>query len=177
MIYLRRTPKVVPVRYTEVIEESGLVVSEKHSVALYTCRSGAKQGPAGPPGSSVLDTIIASAGPEYTAMQVDLVQPATHFRQPFESSLLFARCSLSVPSEGLPVIIDLHMNGLSIFDPTRLLQIDAGSLTSVGSVLPPIYTVTAIPDDAAWQVYIVQVGNIVAGSGPKVAITGNKVVA
>lgn len=175
-VFLRPQPSAAPVDYIREQRKSGMVMMASRNLAIYTCKEGANVGPQGPPGSSDLDTIIASAGPEYTAMQVDLVQPATHFRQPFPSTLSFARCSLSVPSEGLPIIIDLHMNGVSIFDPTRMLQIDAGSKTSVGSALPPIYNITAIPDDAEWQVYIVQVGNIVAGAGPKVAITGYKVV-
>ena len=184
MIYLRPNPASKPVRYTEVIEKSGLVVSEKHSIALYTCASGAKQGATGATGAPgadgapyLYDTIIASASDEYSPLEVDLITPATHFRSPFPMNIAFIRVSLSIAPTGADVIIDIHMNGASMFTAGNLLHIDIGSKTSVGSVSPPIYAITSIPDDAEYTVFITQVGATITGSGVKVAVTGTKVVA
>ena len=178
MIYLRPTPKVVPVRYTEIVEKSGLVVSEKHSVALYTCSSGAKQGPAGPtgaPGAPYLyDTIIASCSDEYSPLEVDLVNPATTFRAPFAINIAQVRISLTTANTGTDVIVDLKMNGTTIF--STLLHIDSGDKTSVGSATPAVLSVTAVPDDAEFLVYITQIGATIAGTGLKIAVTGTKVV-
>lgn len=184
MIYLRPTPDSKPVTYTERVEKAGLVLSEKHSIAMYTCKTGPRQGPVGPTGPAgedgapyLYDTIIASASDEYSPLEVDLVTPATHFRSPFPMNVAFIRVSLSVAPTGGDVIVDIHLNGASMFTPGNLLHIDAGSKTSVGSVSPPIYAITSIPDDAEYTVFITQVGATFAGSGAKVAVTGTKVVA
>lgn len=177
MIYLRPTPSSKPVLYTETIEKAGLVVSGKHSIALYTCKSGAKQGPpgdTGDPGEPYLwDTIIASASDEYAPLLVDLVQPATHFRAPFPITIQYVRVSLSTPPEGSDVIVDVHMDGTTIF--STPIHIDPNTKTSVGSVTPSVLITSAVPDDAEFTVFITQVGVTVAGSGAKVAITGKKV--
>ena len=179
MIYLRPTPSSKPVGYAETIEKAGLVVSGKHSIALYTCKAGAKQGPEGPPGTPgapyLFDTIIASASGEYDPLQVDLVTPATHFRAPFPINVSFVRVSLSIAPTGSDVIIDVHMNGFTMF--STPIHIDIGSKTSVGSATPAVLIITAVPDDAEFTVFITQAGATVAGSGAKVAVTGTKVVA
>lgn len=177
MIYLRPTPSSRPVKYTESIEKAGLVVSGKHSIALYTCKSGAKQGFPGPPGDPgepyLWDTVIASASDEYAPLQVDLVTPATHFRAPFPITIQYVRVSLSTAPEGSDVIVDVHMNGVSIF--STLIHIDPNTKTSVGSITPSVLVTSAVPDDAEFTVFITQTGITVAGSGAKVAITGKKV--
>jgi len=179
MIYLRRNYKSVPVKYVTAIEEAGLVVSGKHAIALYTCKSGPNRGETGPQGPAgapyLYDTIIASASPEYAALSVDLVTPATHFRAPFAINISYVRVSLSVAPTGAPVIVDVFMNGVTIF--STPIQIDIGSKTSVGSAVPAVLSVTEVPDDAEFTVFITQVGSAVTGSGVKVALTGTKVVA
>jgi hypothetical protein len=179
VIYLRPTPSSKPVKYTETIEKAGLVVSAKHSIALYTCKAGAKQGPAGEtgePGEPYLwDTIIASASSEYDDLEVDLIQAATHFRAPFPITIEYIRVSLSVAPIGSDVIVDVHMNGFTLF--STPIHIDPGMKSSVGSATPAVLLVpnTPVPDDAEFTVFITQVGITTTGSGVKVAITGKKV--
>ena len=73
---------------------------------------------------------------------------------------------------GGDVVIDITMNGVSIFTPGNLLHIDEGMKTSVGSASPPVYAITSVPDDAEFLAYIVGVGAATAGAGPKVSLTG-----
>jgi hypothetical protein len=85
----------------------------------------------------------------------------------------YVRISLTNAPIGLALIVDVTMNGTTLF--STLVQIDAGSLTSVGSSVPAVLAITSIPDDAEYLVYITQVGSSYAGSGLKVAVTGIKV--
>jgi len=173
MIYLRQTPQTVPVRYEEHVQLGGLMVSQKHALAIITHGTGAR-GSTGPAGEPYLwDTVIASASDEYSALAVDLVQPATHFRAPFPVTAQYIRASLSIAPTGAPVIIDVYMNGLPML--SSPIQIDIDSKTSVGSVAPSVLAIVDVPDDAEFTVYITQVGSIVTGSGVKVAVTGKKV--
>jgi hypothetical protein len=64
------------------------------------------------------------------------------------------------------------MNGTTMF--STPLQIDAGTKTTVGSAVPAVLSITDVPDDAEFLVYITQVGSTYAGSGLKVAVTGIK---
>jgi hypothetical protein len=176
MIYLRQTPKTVPVRYQDNPMIGGLLVSQKHALAIITQGTGPRgpTGPAGLDGEPYLwDTTIASASDEYSALAVDLVQPATHFRAPFPITAQYIRASLSIAPTGSPVIIDVYMNGQPML--STPIQIDIGSRTSVGSAIPSVLAISNIPDDAEFTVFIVQAGSIVSGSGVKVAITGKKV--
>jgi hypothetical protein len=156
-----------------------MVIMPQQNLAIYTCKTGAKQGPAGPtgePGTPYMqDTIICQAAPEYAPLVVDLVTPATHFRAPYPLEIGYVRCSLAIAPVGADVIIDITMNGSSIFTPGNLLHIDAGSKTSVGSVTPPEYAIVSVPDDAEFLVWITQVGSSLAGAGPKISVTGTKV--
>jgi hypothetical protein len=176
MIYLRPTPKTQPITYAEGVSYGGLVVSLKHAIAIYTHGTGSR-GPTGPSGEDgepyYWDTTIASASPEYTPLVVDLVTPATHFRAPFPITAQYVRVSLSIAPTGTPVLIDVHMNGLTMF--SSIVQIDIGSKTSVGSIAPSVLSVVDIPDDAEFTVFIVQRGSAISGSGVKVAVTGKKV--
>jgi len=178
MIYLRRNESSTLIDYASSIEKAGLMLDRTRSIAIYTCKSSGLQGPqgeAGEPGAPYLyDTIIASASPEYSALSVDLVTPATHFRAPFAINIAYVRVSLSVAPTGAPVIVDVFMNGMTIF--STPIQIDIGSKTSVGSAVPAVLLVTEVPDDAEFTVFITQVGSAVTGAGVKVALTGTKVV-
>jgi hypothetical protein len=180
VIYLRPNPKNKQVHYMDSIEHSGLMVHAQHSIAIYTHKGSPNQGPQGIPGDPGIpgepylwDTVIASASDEYDPLEVNRVEPATHFRAPYPITAQYVRASLSVPPTGTPVIIDVHMNGLSMF--STLIQIDVGMKTSVGSAIPSVLSITAIPDDAEFTVFITQIGATTTGSGVKVAVTGKKV--
>lgn len=179
VVYLRPAPKSRPIRYIEGIEEAGLVVDQFHSIAMYTSRSVPSVGPQGPPGedmNSKYDTIIASASDEATPLSTG--GPKTTFRCPYPLDLGvvgsegYIRASLTNAPLGADMIIDVTMNGASMF--STQLTIDDGKKTSVGSVSPEAYAITDIPDDAEFLVYITQVGSTYAGSGLKVALTGIK---
>jgi hypothetical protein len=176
MVYLRPDSAGLPVDYTRSIEKGGLITLPQRYLAMYTMGAG----PQGPPGAdgadynSWYDTIIASCSDEVTPITVDLVTPKTTFRAPYPLDLTtgYVRASLTTAPTGTAMIIDVKMNGTSLF--SSLLQIDAGSKTSVGSAAPAVLSTVAIPDDAEFTVFITQVGSVIAGMGLKVAVTGIK---
>lgn len=176
VVYLRPSPQSRPVRYIESIEEAGLVLDQEHALAMYTSRSVPSVGPQGPPGedeNSKYDTIIASASDEFTPISVG--GPKTTFRSPYAMDLSsgYIRISLTAAPTGAVFIVDVTMNGSTMF--TTLVQIDIGMKTSVGSAVPAVLAITDIPDDAEYLVYVTQVGSILTGTGLKVAVTGMKV--
>lgn len=176
-VYLRPAPPTRPIRYIESIERAGLVTDLKHGIAMYTSRSVPNVGPQGPPGHG-FDTIIASCSDENTPINVG--GPKTTFRCPYALDMTngFVRASLTNAPIGAQMIIDITMNGTSMFSTN--IYIDAGSRTSVGSTpqsvisIPLIGGLPIIPDDAEFLVYVDQVGSTFAGSGLKVAVTGEK---
>lgn len=123
----------------------------------------------------IFDTIIASASDEETPLTVG--GPKTTFRAPYGLNLEngYVRISLTNAPAGSALIVRLTVNGVDLF--TTNVQIDAGSRTSVGSVVPAVIDpeMMIIPDDAEFLVYITQVGSTYAGSGLKVAVTGVKI--
>jgi hypothetical protein len=174
-IYLVPAPKSRPIRYLEGIEEAGLMLDAKHAIAMYTSRSVPNVGPQGPPGedlNSWYDTIIASASDEITPITVG--GPKTTFRSPYPMDLAtgYIRISLTTAPTGAAFIVDVTMNGTSMF--STPIQIDIGMKTSVGSAIPAVLAITTIPDDAEYLVYVTQVGSTFAGTGLKVAVTGIK---
>ena len=180
VIYLRPAPKSREVRYIEGIEEAGIIVDHSHAIAMYTARSAPNVGPQGPPGedhNSKYDTIIASCSDEYTPLTTG--GPKTTFRAPYAMDLGvvgsegYVRCSLTTAPTGAPMIIDLLMNGVSLF--STQMYIDAGEKTSVTASIQSVLTITDIPDDAEFLPYVTQVGSSTAGTGLKVAVTGIKV--
>lgn len=175
-VFLRPQPAATPVDYLKSLEKQGLIVMPQRNLALYTCSTG--QGPKGDKGDQgepyLYDTIISSASTEYGPLSVDLSTPATHFRAPYPLNIVYVRASLSIAATGADLILDIKMNGASIFTPGNLLTIDAGSKTSVGSASPPAYAITAVPDDAEFTVFVTQVGSTLTGAGIKVSITGTK---
>ena len=92
-------------------------------------------------------------------------------------TLGYVRISLGTAPEGAAFIVDLHMNGVSMFD--TKVQIDPGMETSVGSATPAVIkpSMLYVPDDAKYEVFVNQIGSTVAGAGLKIAITGIKVEA
>ena len=181
MIYLRPAPSNRPVKYIESIEKAGLVVAAKEAIAIYTSKSTPNQGPQGPQGpqgepgvdqNSWFDTIIAAASDEVTS--IDTGGPKTTFRSPYPLDLTtgHVRCSLTTGPVGAAFIVDLHMNGTTIF--STPMSIDDGEDTSVTSSVPAVLQTTYVPDDAKFEVYVTQVGVAVPGAGLKVAVTGIK---
>jgi len=168
-IYLRPGPKSRPVKYLESIENSGMIIDGKHSIAMYTSRAGAIAGPAGPAG---FDTIIASCSDEMTP--ITLGGPKTTFRAPyaFDMSNGYVRISFTTAPVGGEFIFDLHMNGVSMF--STLVTCDSGELTSFTAAVPSVIDIPGnlVPEDAEFRAYVNQVGSSVAGTGLKVAVTG-----
>lgn len=177
MVYLRPAPDTRPVKTIESIEQAGMVIDHAHAIAMYTSRSVPNVGPQGPPGHG-FDTIIASCSDELTPIPVG--GPKTTFRAPYALDMTngFVRASLTTAPDGAAMIIDITMNGVSMF--STPITIDAGSRTSVGSTpqsvisIPLIGGLPIVPDDAEFLVYVTQVGSTFAGSGLKVAVTGEK---
>lgn len=176
-IYLRPLPdtRSRPVSYEKAIAQQGIILDQKHAIAMYTSRAGMAVGPPGPM-PDVYDTIIASCSDENTPISTG--GPKTTFRAPYAFDMTngYVRASLTTACTGAAMIIDIHMNGTSIFSGNKLV-IDDSSRTSVGSLTTPGYNFpgNAIPDDAEFLVYVDQVGSTVAGTGLKVALTGLKV--
>lgn len=176
-VFLRPTAGARPVRYLESIEKSGIITDLKHGIAMYTSRSVPNVGPQGPPGHG-FDTIIASCSDEFTPIPVG--GPKTTFRAPYPLDMTngFVRASLTIAPVGASMIIDITMNGVSMF--STPIHIEAGSRTSVGAAIQSVISIPLIgglpivPDDAEFLVYVTQVGSTFAGSGLKVAVTGEK---
>ena len=179
VVFLRPQPAATPIDYIRQQAKAGLVVMPMRQLAIYTCKSGANQGPPGPPGedrNSWYDTIIDAASDEESPIAVTAKRKST-FRNPYPMDLStgYVRASLGTAPEGADFIVDIHMNGVSMF--STLIHIDAGMETSVGSATPAVLAVTYIPDDAKYEVFVTQIGTTVAGAGLKVAITGIKTAA
>jgi len=123
----------------------------------------------------IFDTIIASASDEITPITVDIVVPKTTFRAPYPLDLTngYIRASLTTAPTGADFIVDVHMNGTTIF--STLLSIDAGEKTSKTAVSPAVLSILSIPDDAEFEVFVTQIGSTLAGTGLKIAVTGVKV--
>ena len=175
-VYLQPSVSSRPIKHLDTIEKAGLLVDVKHAIAMFTSRSVPNVGPQGPPGvdeNSKFDTIIASASDEVTPLLVGGIK--TTFRSPYAMDLTngYIRISVTDAPVGSPLIVDVHMNGSTVF--STLVQIDDGARTSVGSSVPAVLSVTAIPDDAEYFVYVTAVGSTFAGTGLKVAVTGIKV--
>ena len=78
------------------------------------------------------------------------------------------------PLDGTMSIIRFDLDsGEDILHST--ITIDDGMKTSVGSAIPFTILDTDVPDDAEFLVYVTAVGSGFAGTGLKVAVTGEKV--
>lgn len=177
IVYMRPSPKTRPIHYTDQIENAGMILDGKHSIAMYTSKAGVNQGPIGPPGedkNSWFDTIIASASDEFTPITVG--GPKTTFRAPYPLDLTegYVRISLTQAPVGSAFVVSLTVNGNNLF--TTNVQIDDGHKTSVTSAVSGIIDPARlyIPDDAEFLVYVTAIGSTFAGSGLKVAVTGIK---
>jgi len=177
-IYMRPQKAGTPVDYIKSMEKAGLISFPKEYLGIYVCRG---VGPAGPQGvagtdqNSLFDTIIASASDEDSAITVDAVTPKTTFRAPYALDLSsgYVRASLTSAPTGAKFEIDVHMNGTTIF--TTKITIDINEKTSVTAAIPAVLSVTDIPDDAEFEIFVTQIGSTISGMGLKVAVTGIKV--
>lgn len=201
-IFIRPSPKNVPAKLADQLEAGALVVDQKAAIAMYTSRyppnrgpagldgadgadgsdgaTGATgpQGPQGPQGEpgvdpNPFDTFIVACSDENSPIipTADIVT----FRAPFPMEMDtggYIRFSLTSPPTGQAFIIDITMNGVSMF--STLPRIDVGETTSVTSQVPGVLSTATIPDDAEFKVTVVQCGSINSGTGLKVSITGEK---
>jgi hypothetical protein len=126
--------------------------------------------------NNVFDTIIASASDEFTELTTGSPRDYTTYRAPYPYNMHngYVRASLTLAPTGAPMIIDVTMNGTSMF--STPIYIDAGETTSVTAVTQSVLNLTYIPDDAEFLPYITQVGSTFGGSGLKVALSGVKVI-
>ena len=174
LVRLKPAASTRPVKSIESIEQAGLVIDHAHAIAMYTSRSVPNVGPQGPPGHG-FDTIIASCSDEFTPLVIG--GPKTTFRAPYPLDMTngYVRISLTTAPVGSALIVDLTMNGTTVF--STLVQIDETMKTSVGSTIPAVLSIAgnSVPDDAEFLVYITQVGSTTAGTGLKIAVTGEKV--
>lgn len=184
-IFLRPSEKNTPVKYLSSPEQVGLILSPKDHLGIFTSRSTANTGPPGPPGedgadgvdqNSWFDVILASASDETSSLTVG--GPKTTYRCPFPLKMDtpgyegYVRASLSLAPVGSPVIVDVRVNGVSMF--STKIQIDAGEKTSVTSVQQSVLSIGTIPDDAEFEIYVDAVGSTFGGAGLKIAVTGIK---
>ena len=175
LVYLQPNPHTVLLEYQEAQVSNNIVAMPKQNLAIYTCKSGPNRGPKGEPGedkNSWWDTILAAASDESSNLIVE--GPVRTYRAPYplDLTLGYIRMSLTQAPLGAPLIVDVHMNGTTLF--TEPLQIDIGQKTSVTSVAQSVLLEWYVPDDAEFKVYITQVGSTAGGAGLKVAITGIK---
>ena len=176
-VYLRPNPGARPIKYEQGIGLQGVMLDRKHSIAMYTSRAGMAVGPTGPTGQTpdVYDTIIASCSDEVTPLTIG--GPKTTFRAPyaFDMTTGYVRASLTTAGNAEDVIIDIYMNGVSMF--STLIHIEPGARTSVGAGTQSVISIAGdlIPDDAEFTVYVTQSGNV--ATGLKVALTGLKIAA
>jgi hypothetical protein len=174
VVYLRPGTSERPIELMKTLEKGGMLIDGKYCIAMYT--SGV-QGPSGSDVNSVFDTIIASASDENTPITVG--GPKTTFRAPYALDLGVAghpgyiRISLTTAPTGAAFIVDVTMNGASMF--STPVQIDPGEKTSVTSLTPAVLAITDVPDDAEFLVYVTQIGSTLSGTGLKVAVTGTRV--
>ena len=121
------------------------------------------------------DCVIASASDERTPLEVSPVDdPHTTFRAPYALDVTdgYVRASLRTAPEGSPLIVDIHMNGTTMF--TTPIYIDASDKTSLTAAIQSVLAITLIPDDAEFEVFVTQIGSTVAGAALNVSITGAK---
>lgn len=172
MVYLRPNPGARPIKYEADVAMQGLMLDRKHSIALYTSRAGMAVGPPGPL-ADVFDTIIASCSDEYTPIPIG--GPKTTFRAPYPFDMTegYVRASLTTAPSGSSMIIDITMNGTTIF--STPITIEAEERTSVTAAMQSVLSITSVPDDAEFLVYVTAIGSGFAGAGLKVALTGKKV--
>jgi hypothetical protein len=90
------------------------------------------------------------------------------FRAPVAMNITGVRASVNTAPVGSTIIVDVNEAGASIFS-TRL-SIDSSEKTSVTAAVPPVFSDTAIANDAEITVDIDQIGSSTAGRGLKITL-------
>jgi hypothetical protein len=119
-------------------------------------------------GAGVTDTLnfMFAASDEGTNLTTGTAKIT--FRAPHAMTLVGIRASVNTAPVGSTIIVDVNEAGTSIFS-TRL-SIDASEKTSVTAAVPPVFSDTAIANDAEITVDIDQVGSSTAGKGLKITL-------
>jgi len=90
------------------------------------------------------------------------------FRAPRAMTLVGIRANVNTAPVGSTIIVDVNEDGASIF--STCLSIDASEKTSVTAAVPPVFSDTAIANDAEITVDIDQIGSSTAGKGLKISL-------
>jgi hypothetical protein len=95
----------------------------------------------------------------------------SYFRAPFPMVIQQVRAHLAVAATGSDFIVDININGASIFTTTEL-TIDNGEKTS--ATADTVYNLTTfyIPDYAEITVDVSQIGSSIAGAGLQIQLIG-----
>ena len=112
------------------------------------------------------DVIVLACSDETTDLATGTAKVT--FRMPWGATLTDVRLSVNTAPTGSALIVDVNEGGASVFG--TLPQIDDGGTTSVGSVVAPVISDSALAADAEITVDIDQVGSSAAGKGLKVAL-------
>jgi hypothetical protein len=112
------------------------------------------------------DVIVLACSDETTDLATGTAKVT--FRMPWAATLTDVRLSVNTAPTGSALIVDVNEGGVSVFG--TLPQIDDGDTTSVGSVVAPVISDSALAADAEITVDIDQVGSSAAGKGLKVAL-------
>ena len=128
-----------------------------------------------PPVPVVWDTFICSLSDQKTELLVDLIDPANTFRASYALDMTDGEVKINCKDAptGSKIIVDLHMNGVSVFD--TLVSIDIGETTSKTASVPAVLNITEVPDDAEFEAFIIQIGSVFGGTGLKINVSGVKV--
>lgn len=138
--------------------------------------------------SNVLKTITRSVLDQYIAPleaipivvsdeDVTAITTGTNkirFRMPYGFTLVSVKASLNTASTGAALVIDINLNGSSIFT-TNQLVIDTGATTSVGSAVTPNITTTSLTDDGIIGVDVDSIGT--GAKSLKIWLIGRRTVA
>jgi hypothetical protein len=117
----------------------------------------------------LMESFIIACGDETSNLVA--MAPVISFRMPYGLILSEIKASVNSPPIGQPIIMDVNLNGTSIFS-TRL-SIDIAQTTSKTSTTPPIIATSVLPDDSVITIDIDQIGiGLTPGTGLKVTFKG-----
>lgn len=117
-----------------------------------------------------IETLMLSISDETSALTVGTNKLT--FRMPYGFTVTGVRASATTAPTGSDIVVDINEGGTSIL--AIKLTIDAGTKTSVGSVVPAVVSDVSLAADAEITIDIDQVGSTIAGTGLKVYLIGFK---
>lgn len=118
------------------------------------------------PGGVKDDIVLLACSNETSNLQTK--QSAVKFQMPYSGTLLAVRATVNTAPTGSALVADINKNGSSIL--STKLTIDAGEITSTGSVSPAVISDDILPDGSEISVDIDQIGSTEAGTGLKVIL-------